>query len=583
MTPQAARPAYASFSFPLNVYSHLLTLQEGALDYLHYGLHATPDTPFTAAQQHSTAQVLARLPAAPARILEVGIGVGTLFRQLSAQGYAMVGITPDAAQIAYARAQCPPGADLRCTRLEDLQPDAEAFDLVLFQESAQYIPAIDLFSQCARLLKPGGQVLVLDELIEWRDPEQTDYLPYRPQFLAQAERQGFVLAEEIDLSGQAAPTVDYILRHVEGWRARLCQDLALDDARIDALLSGTAHYQREYRRGRYRYRLLQFRIAGVPRWRPARLTAADRPAVQHLFQATFGHPLSDALWHWKYAEGRGQETGIWEGNELVAHYGGFTRRVRMDGETCFACQMGDSMVKTATRGVLTRKGPFYLAMTSHVEQWCGWGNLHRLAFGFPNARAMAVGERLGLYGDVGRLSSVSWPATAASSDPALALSPITGQHPQFDALAELLWANMAADLPQAIIGVRDAAWLRQRYLAHPHHPYQLWLVYRTAGPQPMGIAVVKPEGPRFELLDVVGPLAALGDVLRMVRSEVARQGGSELYCWISEPYSAHFVATGGSASDPDVHIPCNLWGDNNPAPETLRNRWWLMGGDTDFR
>jgi hypothetical protein len=38
----------------------------------------------------------------------------------------------------------------------------------------------------------------------------------------------------------------------------------------------------------------------------------------------------------------------------------------------------------------------------------------------------------------------------------------------------------------------------------------------------------------------------------------------------------------GAVTPLDVWIPTCIW-TPGPSPESLRNKWWLMLGDTDFR
>src|SRR5205823_5833786 len=95
--------AYRDFYYPLNVFMHILTREEGGVRYLHYGLFEQPDESIDAAQERSTELLLSRLPPPPARLLDVGVGLGTTLARLRELGYDAEGITPDAKQAAMAR------------------------------------------------------------------------------------------------------------------------------------------------------------------------------------------------------------------------------------------------------------------------------------------------------------------------------------------------------------------------------------------------------------------------------------------------------------------------------------------------
>src|SRR5436190_6414933 len=118
---------YRDFYYPLNVFMHVLTLEEGGVEHLHYGLFERDDEPISVAQERSTTLLLSRLPPPPARILEAGIGLGTTLARL--WQYDAVGCTPDEQQIAMARARHP-SLNIVCAKFEEM---SGAYDAILFQ------------------------------------------------------------------------------------------------------------------------------------------------------------------------------------------------------------------------------------------------------------------------------------------------------------------------------------------------------------------------------------------------------------------------------------------------------------------
>src|SRR6185503_7993934 len=96
---------YRDFYYPLNLLTHVITLEEGSVRYLHYGLFERAGEPLVDAQQHSTELLLAHLPPVPARLLDVGAGIGTTLDRLTRLGYDVTGITPDEKQIAFIRSR----------------------------------------------------------------------------------------------------------------------------------------------------------------------------------------------------------------------------------------------------------------------------------------------------------------------------------------------------------------------------------------------------------------------------------------------------------------------------------------------
>ncbi len=149
-----------------------------------------------------------------------------------------------------------------------------------------------------------------------------------------------------------------------------------------------------------------------PRWRLSGLAETDFGPFAALFASAFQHPISIDLWRWKYAAGRGVAVCAWRGADLIAHYGGMLRQVLAFGLPVTALQVCDAMVAVKERGVLSKSGAMFQVTATFLELYQGLARVP-LAFGFPNQRAMALGELTGLYAEVGRLAEVSWPARQA--------------------------------------------------------------------------------------------------------------------------------------------------------------------------
>ena len=245
---------YREFLYPLNVFMHILTNEEGGVANLHYGLFERPDESISVAQERSTELLLRHLPPPPARLLEAGIGLGTTLARLTRLGYDVEGITPDAAQIDVVRSRHGDAVRAHAAAFETFAAQG-TYDCVFFQESAQYIDAEQLFAKARELTRC---VVVLDEFA-LRPLDTPGGLHSRERFLAAAEKNGFRVDEEIDLSSKAAPTVEYFTRRLPSWRDRLMRDLALTTEQIDDLIESGATYANRYRSGEYGYRLLELR------------------------------------------------------------------------------------------------------------------------------------------------------------------------------------------------------------------------------------------------------------------------------------------------------------------------------------
>jgi cyclopropane fatty-acyl-phospholipid synthase-like methyltransferase len=229
---------------------HILTQEEGGARFLHYGLFEHERDTLETAQHRSTDLLYSRLPKPPCRVLEVGIGLGTTFALLIALGYDAEGITPDEHQIAIVRARYG-GVPVHRAAFETFDP-GRTYDVIVFQESSQYIDSEALFARAAAL---APKVIVLDEFA-LQPLSEEGALHSLSGFLEAAKRHGFAVTEEIDLSARAAPTMDYFTDRIPRYRQSLIADLGITGEQVDHLIENGAKYRARYTEGVYGYRFL---------------------------------------------------------------------------------------------------------------------------------------------------------------------------------------------------------------------------------------------------------------------------------------------------------------------------------------
>lgn len=320
-------------------------------------------------------------------------------------------------------------------------------------------------------------------------------------------------------------------------------------------------------------------IPEAARLRVGPVDSVSDSQVHGLFKTVFGVDKPPAWWTWKYGDGRGFAFGAWRGERLVAHYAAFPRQVWWRGEALPAFQVGDVMVHPRERGVLTRRGPFQRCATAFLETWLGYGRPFLLGFGFPNLRAMRVAERLGLYAPVDRMHEIRWPPLP---DRPRWRSRIRHFQPESDASrVASLWARMRRDLDGFLVGERHFAYLVHRYLHHPEHRYECLVLTGRLRRQVLGLIVLRRDGDRWLWVDWLGGAADMDEALAQARRMVTRWGGNELYTWASTVPAGRLAALGGVVMPLEVFVPTGIWTEG-PDPESLRERWWLMPGDTDF-
>lgn len=317
----------------------------------------------------------------------------------------------------------------------------------------------------------------------------------------------------------------------------------------------------------------------LSRWRLS-VPTDDDIGCRSLFHRSFGTEISPEMWLWKYGDGRGRSVVARRGERIIAHYAGTTRKIAFMHRDLRALQVCDVMVDPTERAVMTHKGVFFQVASAWLEAYYGYYDDHFLAFGFPNRRAMRLGETLGLYAEVARMTELNWTPLEAKSGVS-AYSVVLNPDHDHTRLFSSLWKKMRKDFADRLLVVRDPAYLTYRYLNHPLFHYELIAVKQRVTGIPIALVVLKIENDVCRLMDFVGPLAEIPRALAYARRWVGSRGLSRLTGWITDRDVDRFVVSGATPTVTDVCVPCNAWSEG-PPPEQIRDRWWLTMGDTEF-
>jgi lipopolysaccharide transport system ATP-binding protein len=318
-----------------------------------------------------------------------------------------------------------------------------------------------------------------------------------------------------------------------------------------------------------------------PRWSLCWVrSGAEHKGWHALFEASFGHSMSQAHWDWKYGGHELAGVGVFAEGELVGFYGGLPRPVMVHGTSAMALQIGDVMVHPSERGILTRQGPFFLACTTFLEQLMGYGRPFLLGFGFPNQQGLRLPVRQGLYEPVDQVTELQWRVTRLLPDWRVRSHAVSWTD---ESDVNACWAEMAQAMKSSILGVRDWQFVVRRFLKHPTVAYTVLLVRSRWGGQPLGVVVLRDRGvDGLELMDLIGAPVHFSALVRAALRHAHLLGRSRLFAWATLSHR-HLLDVWGSESVPlDVWIPANVWSPGPSAAE-LQGQWWLMGGDTDFR
>ena len=309
----------------------------------------------------------------------------------------------------------------------------------------------------------------------------------------------------------------------------------------------------------------------------------DLPTLLGLFQRSFGSPLLEARWHWKYAHAPFWGTTVERGGEVIAFFGGMPRQFAHGNDVVLGVQIGDVMVDPTQRGILTRKGAMFMSASIYFEQMTVLYPAAQFAYGFPSARHLQLGCKLGLYAEIDTISVMSWaplPPQRSLLTPTRCINEWPVQRQQ--QAVNRLWQAMRVSWPQMLLPVRDATWLQHRYLDHPEHAYELLLVSSRLTGQPKALVVVRAHHDHLEFLDYVGPAQGVGLALRAARMHAANLGLPIVRGWFSQQLTRIFNVGQPTVHASGITVPTNLWGKAQVA-SVLSSPLWLMAGDSDFR
>jgi SAM-dependent methyltransferase len=182
---------------------------------LHYGLWTGLEVTagnLRAAQDAYTVKLFGYLPEGKLRILDIGGGAGETAKKLVALGHDVQIVVPSPFLAARCR-ETAIGAKVHECTFEAFHGEGP-FDLCLFSESFQYIPLTESLPKCARLLAPGGQVLIADcfrtdafqgRAAQGPQPGGGHWITYFRKTLPET---GFTIAAEEDITDAVAPSID---------------------------------------------------------------------------------------------------------------------------------------------------------------------------------------------------------------------------------------------------------------------------------------------------------------------------------------------------------------------------------------
>lgn len=277
--------------------------------------------------------------------------------------------------------------------------------------------------------------------------------------------------------------------------------------------------------------------------------SAPEGALLPLFTAVFGHAMSVAQWRWKYQGPSASECihiVAWQDHDgqeqAVGHVGALLLPGQFRGQPHGVAQLMDVMVLPTARGGLSKEGTYGQLMLSMAQ--CLQERAHPvLAYGFPGATPARLGQRMGLYRLLCRVSEQQLAAHGASTRTWWSPS----VHPQEwdDGWLDRMWQRCQTNAEAPTVR-KDAAYVAWRYRQHPQRSYRLWRVCSAWGRDWGWLITQEADGP-WVVDACLARQALRSDRLVGCISALARSSGvSGWKWWQAVPQAVH------SGVDPGV-------------------------------
>lgn len=570
-------------------------------DHLHFGYWPEnfPGLSLEEAQEKMFLLLLSCFPEPPARVLDVGCGLGFSAALLAEKGYRVTAIAPSDELIGYAKTRYgSEKVDYQNAGFLDESPAfaVDLYDIILFQESLQYLHPIEaVFHQARRLLRPKGKIIFGDEVCLDRSIQSHTAVHHRSDIISALSENGFRISSQKTVRENVLPTCnEVILRFTSHFDHVVRQVQAPDTAdRLQFYLNGWKSQLQWYSRSQMGYEIFSVQKDDVF---VRAYRQGDEQTILPLFHQVFHNPRTTAHWNWKFRDNPYGDYRIAvafsENGSLAAHFSGYPVPFyfgNMENKVVTAYQGGDTMTNPEFRSsglgktsVLGRTAAYFYSKFCEgvVPFFYGFntGNIRKFGERFLRFQyiqpvpyhVMDIGQ--GIPAPVGRLSRVTKGLTV---ERVLAAGPEYSHF--FDNVCR------AYD----VLVKRDATYIKWRYLDCPDNLHQVFAVRRWGKLTGWGVFSIRDDsliwGDAF-----CDPQYArdmhflLHQVVEKMSIPLTRIAG-----WFSpnpDWWHAELKKMGFSVQkEPNGLSPCViLFDDANFSPDLFEKKFYYTMGDSDL-
>jgi cyclopropane fatty-acyl-phospholipid synthase-like methyltransferase len=565
-------------------------------DMLHFGYWEAEkeDIGLEEAQQSATELLLKQLPKAPARILDIGCGLGATSQHLHNLGYEVVAIAPDKTAIDYAKA-VNPGPHYFITGFLDDHPMLEGnekYDVVLMQESLQYFPEIQtVFSKIKKLIKDeNSRILICDEVSYDEATKEFSVVKQVEEIEKAFHNLGFYVDYHKMIGNEVAHTCTETLLRFEEKRQLLMD--TIDDAgeHLDNYINGWRQQEKAYQNGTMGYEVWSLRLGEIS---TRNYQLGDESKILETFNKTFNVSRSPEHWIWKFKDNPlgGPFTSLsWDGDKIAAQYTGYPLKMDIgDNRDVVVFQNGDTMVVPEYRGVGIGRNNLLSRTFRFFERNVMPGDAF-VAYGFNTGKIRRLCQLfLGITVDLpiyewnfsinkeSKFNSQSWFQQLLSG---LSISKETSA----GNWANEIFQNTRKDYPWLI--KRDRKYLEWRYDQHPDFSYAFYVVKHWG--KPVGWLVVRQEGEKLFLVDALLDKQKAKTALEVALQKIIKNYPEidTISSWFSEvpEWWNKLLANAGFEKQrqfQDLYLACKSY-DKRVTTQKFAEKFYFTMGDSDL-
>jgi len=463
---------------PLGFY-HVLTLS----DALHYGYW--PDTSennlsfdLCQAQRNHSQLILQGFPKPPAKILDVGCGLGLMAGDLHRLGYHVTAIAPSESLISHAKEKHSGPDFINCGFLDEQAAMQNGqFDVLLFQESLQYFPDLPaVFDKAARLLSENGRLLVCDEVSYDDITRQRSAVHSASAVESSFSAQGFYVHQHETMGEQVTPTCEHVLAGLSNKKQQLIAIFGAQvEQEIEQLIVEWHKLQNWYQNKVFGYEFWQLRHSP---YLVRSYKERDEKVIVEKFNQVYQKNRSLDHWRWRYLanpQGGPYISTAWDGQQLISHYSAYPLALNVDAEIKQTYHVGDTFTMPAWRGVGFGKSSLLSRTVRHFHKiFCE--TKVDFFYGFNLVKIQKLGQRFLSYVPIAPVYEYSLSAEHCST--AKLFRVLKGYRitivEESDAWADELYEQAKKDYVMFII--RDKSYLQWRYDQHSDFSYQYMLL-----------------------------------------------------------------------------------------------------------